>query len=140
MKNYDKIVFEKMVLIARNDDKQAEQWLMDNDYQELKEFWDAYAGMEKSFKWLLENDYRHLAATVDALNGNDQAKVFLLSSGNRELAAFVDASAGSKNAVVWLLKFKHPGWVLVAKEIFDKEKKKDRSFFSSFLNFGNPFR
>ncbi len=140
MRNYDKEVFEKLILLVRNEDEGASKWLVENDYRELKEFWDACDGMEKSFKWLLENGYRQLAATVDALEGNDKAKVFLLNSGNRELAAFVEATTGSQKAVSWLLKYGHQGWVMVAKEFFDKEKKKDKNFFLTFLNFGNPFR
>jgi hypothetical protein len=140
MKSYDKDVFEKLILYIRNDDKEMAEWLDTNGSRELHEFWDACEGVEKSFQWLMENDYKQLAATVDALDGNDQAKVFLLSSGNRELAAFVDASTGSKNAVSWLLKYDHKGWVMVAKEIFDIEKKKDKNIFWSFFNFGNPFK
>jgi hypothetical protein len=139
MKSYDKEVYEKLILLIRNEDKQASEWLVTNGYQELKEFWDAYEGVEKSFKWLLENNYKQLAAAVDALNGNDKAKVFLLASGNRELAAFVEATSGSQNAVSWLLKYGHHGWVLVAREFFEKNKKKEKGFFSNFLNFGNPF-
>ncbi len=140
MKGYDKEVFEKFILFVRNEDKEAENWLMENDCRELKEFWDACEGIEPSFKWLFENGFKQLAATVDALDGNDKAKVFLLSSGNRELAAFVEATKGSQKAISWLLKYNHHGWVMVAKEIFEKEKKKERNFFWSFLNFGNPFR
>jgi hypothetical protein len=140
MKSYDKEVFEKLILLVRNEDQAAGKWLIDNGYQELKEFWDACDGMERSFKWLLNNDYRQLAAAVDAINGNDKAKVFLLSSGNRELAAFVEATTGSQKAVSWLLKYDHKGWVMVAKEFFDKEKKNEKGFFSAFLNFGNPFK
>ena len=140
MKNYDKEVFEKLILLIRKEDEIAGKWLVDKGYRELKEFWDACDGMEKSFRWLLENNFRQLAATVDAINGNDKAKVFLLSSGNGELAAFVEAANGSQKAISWLLKFNHQGWVMVAKEFFEKEKKKDKNFFSTFLNFGNPFR
>ena len=140
MKRYDKLVFEKLILLVRNEDDHAGAWLIENGCRELKEFWDACDGIEKSFKWLLENNYRQLAAVVDALNGNDKAKVFLLSTGNRELMAFVEATAGSQKAISWLLKYDHPGWVMVAKEFFEKEKKKDKGFFSSILNFGNPFR
>lgn len=140
MKGYDKEVYEKLILLVRNDDKEAEQWLMDNGYRELKEFWDACEGVEKSFKWLMENDYKQLAATVDALDGNDKAKVFLLTSGNRELAAFVEAAAGSQKAISFLLRFNHHGWVMVAKEFFEFDKKKNKNFFWSLLNFGNPFR
>ena len=140
MKTYDKEVFEKLILYIRRDEAEVGEWLVDNGYKELKEFWDACEGVERSFQWLMENDYKQLAATVDALDGNDQAKVFLLSSGNRELAAFVDATTGSKNAVGWLLKYNHKGWVMVAKEIFDIEKKKDKNFLWSFFNFGNPFK
>jgi hypothetical protein len=140
MKSYDKEVFEKLILFVRNEDAEAENWLMDNGYRELKEFWDACEGVEKSFKWLFDSGYKQLAATVDALEGNDKAKVFLLSSGNRELAAFVEACSGSQKAVSWLLQYHHQGWVMVAKEIFDKEKKKSKNFFLNFLNFGNPFR
>ena len=138
--DYDKEVYEKLILFIRNDDKDAENWLLDNGYQELKEFWDACEGMESSFKWLLENGHRELAATVDALDGNDQAKKFLLASGNRELAAFVEASTGSQRAVSWLLKFGHHGWVMVAKEFYEYDKKHSKNFFWNFLNFGNPFR
>ncbi len=140
MKTYDKEVFEKLIRFIRKDDPDSAEWLMENGYRELKEFWDACEGVEKSFKWLMENGYKQLAATVDAIDGNDQAKVFLLSSGNRELAAFVDAAKGSQKAISWLLKFSHHGWVMVAKEIFDIDNKKEKSLFWSFLNFGNPFR
>ena len=140
MKEYTKEAFEKLILYIRNDDERSGQWLLDNDYRELKEFWDACEGVEASFKWLMENDCKPLAATVDALNENDQAKVFLISSGHRELAAFVDATDGSKSAIGWLLKYKHPGWVMVAKEFFEKNKKKEKNFLWGFLNFGNPFR
>jgi hypothetical protein len=140
MKGYDKEVFEKLILLIRNKDKEAEQWLIDEGYQELREFWDACEGMEKSFRWLLDNNYQQLAATVDALNGNDPAKAYLLKSGNRELAAFVEATTGSQKAISWLLQFKHHGWVMVAKEFFDIEKKNEKSFIWNFLNFGNPFR
>lgn len=140
MKRYDREVFEKFILLVRKEDKEAAKWLVDEGYRELKEFWDACDGMESSFKWLLENGYKQLAATVDAMDGNDKAKVFLLASGNRELAAFVEASTGSQKAVSWLLQFDHHGWVMVAKEFFEKEKKKEKNFLFSFLNFGNPFK
>jgi hypothetical protein len=139
MKKYDKEVFEKLIRIIRTDDAECERWLDDNGYRELREFWDALEGVENSFKWLLNNGYRQLAAVVDAMNGNDQAKVFLLSSGNRELAAFVEATTGSQKAVSWLLKGGYGGWVMVAKEIHEKNKKKEKSFWSIF-NLGNPFR
>lgn len=140
MKNYDKEVFEKLILLVRKEDKDAGQWLFDHGCRELREFWDACDGMEKSFRWLLENDFKQLAATVDAIEGNDKAKVFLLASGNRELAAFVEATTGSQKAIAWLLKYNHQGWVMVAREFFEKDKKKNNNFFSTFLNFGNPFR
>ncbi len=140
MKNYDKEVFEKLILLVRNDDEVASEWLMNNGYRELVEFWDAVEGVEKSFKWLLENGHRPLAAAVDALNGNDKAKVFLLSSNNKELAAFVDATKGNQHAISLLLKSGYHGWVLLAKEFFDREKKNDKNFLWGFLNFGNPFK
>jgi hypothetical protein len=51
----------------------------------------------------------------------------------------VEASSGSQKAVSWLLQHEHQGWVMVAKEFFDKEQKKSKNFFRNFLNFGNPF-
>lgn len=140
MKKYDKEVFEKMIMLVRKEDPEAAQWLIDNQYRELKEFWDACEGMEKSFKWLFDNGWKQLAAAVDALDGNQKAKVFLLSSGNRELAAFVEATTGNQKAITWLLKNEHHGWVLLAKEFFDFDKKKDKGFFWNLLNIGNPFR
>ena len=141
MRTYDNEVFEKLILLVRNEDEEAGNWLVEYGFRELKEFWDACDGMERSFKWLLENNFRPLAATVDALNGNDKAKVFLLSTNNGELAAFVEASKGSQKAISWLLKYNHQGWVMVAKEFFEIEKKKDKGgFFGAILNFGNPFK
>ena len=139
MRSYDNEVFEKLILLVRNEDEDAGKWLVDYGFRELKEFWDACDGMEKSFKWLLENGFKQLAATVDAINGNDKAKVFLLSSGNGELAAFVEATTGSQKAISWLLKNNQQGWVMVAKEFFEIENKKNKGFFNTFLNFGNPF-
>jgi hypothetical protein len=139
MKSYENKAFEKLIILVRNENKDARAWLVENDYRELAEFWDALDGIEPAFKWLLNNNYRQLAATVDAMNGDDKAKVFLLKTGNRELAAFVEASEGSQNAVSWLLRGGHHGWVLLAKELFDRDKKKEKSFWSLF-NFGNPFR
>jgi hypothetical protein len=138
-KQYDKIAFEKLARVIRAEDKESEKWLDENDCRELREFWDACEGVEKSFKWLLENGHRPLAAVVDAMNGNDQAKVFLLSSGNRDLAALVEASDGSQKAVKFLLQTHNPGWIIVAKEIFQKRKKSEKSIWSIF-NLGNPFR
>ena len=79
MKSYPIEVYENLVLCARNNDDAAQQWLVDNDYREMSEFWDAFEGVEKSFKWLMENGYRHLAATVDAMAGDGKAKVFLIT-------------------------------------------------------------
>jgi hypothetical protein len=141
MTRYENEVFEKLILLVRNEDDTSRKWLVDNDYRELVEWWDAAEGTEKSFKWLLENNYRQLAAVVDAMDGKDQAKVFLLASNNRELAAFVEACEGSAKAVAWLLSYKYHGWVLLAKEIAEKEKKKNSGgFLGGLLNWGNPFR
>lgn len=140
MKSYPIEVYENLVLCARNNDDAAQQWLVDNDYREMSEFWDAFEGVEKSFKWLMENGYSHLAATVDAMAGDDKAKVFLITSGNRELAAFADACEGKAQAVNWLIQFHHKGLILLAREIAIREKKKNKGFFNTFLNFGNPFR
>ena len=87
------------------------------------------------------NDFRQLAATVDAYNGNDKAKLFLIKSGNRELAAFISACDGNQSAIAYLSKTDHKGWLLLAKEIFDKEAKKEKKgIWSTLFNLGNPFR
>lgn len=140
MKAYPIEVFEHLALCARNNDEVAQQWLVENGYQEMSEFWDAFEGVEKSFKWLMENNYKPLAATVDAMAGDDKAKVFLITSGNRELAAFADACENKAAAVNWLIQFGHKGWILLAREISAREKKSEKGFFWNLLNFGNPFR
>ena len=141
MKTYTNETFEHLVLLVRRDENDDRQWLLDNDCRELVEFWDAIDGMENSFKWLMENNYKQLAATVDAYNGNDKAKLFLIKTGNRELGAFIDACDGNKTAISFLLKHGHQGWALLAKEIFAKEEKKEKSgFWGIFMNLGNPFR
>lgn len=141
MKNYSHETFEHLVLLVRKDDDMDREWLLNNDHRELVEFWDAIDGMENSFKWLLKNDFRQLAATVDAYNGNDKAKLVLIKSGNRELAAFIDACDGSKTAIAFLAKYDHKGWLLLAKEIFDREQKKEKKgIWGMLFNLGNPFR
>jgi len=141
MKRYSNDIFEHMVLLVRKDDELDREWMMNNDCRELLEFWDAIDGMENSFKWLMDNDYKQLAATVDAYNGNDKAKLFLIKTGNRELAAFVDACNGSKSAAGYLIKHDFRGWLLLAKEIFDKEEKKEKKgIWGMLFNLGNPFR
>ena len=126
MKNYPPEVFQQLVAFIKEDER-AGEWLVNNGYPELLHFWDACERVEKSFKWLLENDQRPLAATVDAMTGNDKAKVWLITSGYRELAAFTDACDGKQSAVTWLLKFDLKGWVQVAREIYLRNKKKDKS-------------
>ncbi|MCC7232254.1 MAG: hypothetical protein IT242_04875 [Bacteroidia bacterium] len=140
MNNYEKDEFEHLILLIRTGKKEHREWLLENNCRELVEFWDACEGDEPAFKWLLENHHRPLAAAVDAMFANDKAKAWLLTSGNRELAAFVDACDGAATAVTWLMKTGNKGWVMVAKEIHEKDKKKNGSFIWTFLNFGNPFR
>ena len=139
MKKYENIVFEKMILLVRNEDDASRKWLIENNCRELVEFWDSIEGLESAFRWLMENNYRQLAAVTDAFDGNNKAKLFLLASGNRELAAFVEACEGSEKAFQWLVNFKYFGWALLAKEIVEKDKKKDKGFLGGLLHFGNPY-
>lgn len=140
MKTYEPIVFDHLILLVRDEDENARQWLRENGFPELTEFWDAVEGVEKSFRWLLENKQRPLAALVDAMNGDDKAKMFLITSGHRELAAFVDACDGKAGAVSWLVNTGQKGWLRLAQVIAAKEKKKEKNFFWNLLNLGNPFR
>src|SRR5580692_8855112 len=80
-------------------EKGAQEWLVANGYRELSEFWDAYLGIETSFKWLLDNGYRHLAAANDVASGIDKAKLWLIKNDYRELALFIAASEGDEAAV-----------------------------------------
>lgn len=137
MKHYPVEALSHLAAAIR-DEKGAQQWLVDNGYRELSEFWDAYVGIEKSFKWLLASGFRHFAATVDAASGNDQAKLWLIKSGYRELSAIVDASEGNKVAVAFLLNSDYKDWVGITHEIFEYNKRKKKGFWN-ILNFGNPF-
>lgn len=139
MISYPTAAWEQLLVLVRDEDADAREWLHEQGYRELAEFWDAIEGVERSFKWLMENGFLHFAATVDALNENDHAKVWLLQNGYRELAAFVDACADKKSAVMFLIKAGQKGLVLVAREITLKEKKKQKNFLWGFLNLGNPF-
>ena len=138
MKEYSSEALKKLCGTIQGE-KGSQQWLVENGYRELSEFWDAYEDMEKSFQWLKNNGFIHFAATVDAMSGNDTAKVWLIQNGYRMLAALSDASEGNKTAVMWMLKFNHKGWLEVAKAIYDYNKKKKKKGFWSFLNFGNPY-
>jgi len=140
MKQYPVEAFDRMVRTIRDKDETAQQWLLDNGFPELYHLLDAIENVEPSFRWLLDHGYRHLAAVVDGLGGKDQAKAWLLKSGHPDLAAFIEACDGSPRAVGFLLKSGEKGWILLAREIHAREKKKERNILWSFLNFGNPFR
>ena len=139
MKAYDREAFNQLCILVKQEDEDARKWLMENGCRELAEFWDAIDGVEKSFSWLMENGFRPFAAAVDAISGDSKAKVWLLQSGHHEIAAFVEACNGSAAAVKWLVQHKEPGWLMVAKEISQKEKKKEKNFFQRLFSFGNPF-
>jgi hypothetical protein len=140
LRTYPIEAFESLAKAIRNDDESEQKLLVLHGFPELSHFWDALEGVEPSFRWLLENDFRHLAAIVDGLTGKDTAKVWLLKSGYPVLAAFIDAAQGNASAVKMLLKGNHKGWIVVARAIHDKQKKKDKNMFWGLLNFGNPFR
>ena len=138
MKKYEPDVIMKLCAAMREEDG-AQQWLVDNGYRELSEFWDAYEKMERSFKWLLDNNHRELAALIDGLQGEEHAKVWLMKNGHPELAAVIDASDGNKTAVLWLSKSVHKAWLAVAKEIYLINKKKEKKGFLGLFDFGNPY-
>ena len=140
LKKYPNEAFDALIRTVRDKDDAAQRWLLDNGYPELYHLWDAIEGVEPSFQWLMKNGYRHLAAVVDGLSGKDSAKAWLITSGYPALAAFVDACEGGAKAVQFLIRFGEKGWVLLAREIHAREKKKNKNFFWSILNFGNPFR
>lgn len=140
LKKYPTEAFDRLITTVRDKDEDAQNWLLQNGFPELYHFWDAAEGVESSFRWLLENDFRPLAAVVDGLTGKDQAKAWLLKAGYPSLAAFIEACDGSAQAVQFLLKANEKGWILLAREINAREKKKQKNFFWNFLNLGNPFR
>lgn len=140
MREYPAEVFTELVKLFRDEDKDSRQWLLENDFQEWVEFFEANDGVDKSFRWLMENGFRELAATVDALSGTDHAKIYLIKAGHRDLLALVDAAKGNKTAVAWLIKFKKKGLIQLAHEIYNRNKKEAKKSFWGFLNFGNPFR
>ncbi len=140
MKYYPEEAYDKLILLIKDEDKESRQWLISHDMREWVEFWDAYEGIEKSFKWLMENGFRHLAATIDSASGQETAKVWLLRSGHRELAAFTDAISGNKTAISWLIRLNQKGLIRLAHELYLHKKKNEKKGIWSFLNFGNPFR
>jgi hypothetical protein len=135
MKEYDQIVLKKFSSLIKKEDG-AQEWLVENGYPELHEFWDAVLGIEKSFQWLKTNGFVHFAAMTDAIHGNAQARAWLIQHGYRILAAVSDAAEGNKIAVALLLKLREPDWLNVAKAMYDFFKKKEKK---SIFNFGNPF-
>ncbi len=139
MREYDDFSLLKLCAAIRGEEG-AQEWLIDNGYKELSEFWDAFEDMEKSFTWLLENNHRELAALIDGFRGQDDAKMWLIKSGHRELSALIDASEGNKAAVLFLLKSGNKGWLAVAREIYGWNQKNKKKGFWSIFDFGNPFR
>ena len=137
LKDYDINALSHFAAMVR-EEKGAQEWLVENGYRELSEFWDAYTGIEKSFKWLLENGYKHLAAAVDAASGQDKAKLWLIANGYRELALFISATEGNKAAVAVLLKSQYKGLVGVSHEIYEYNRKRSKGL-RGFFNTLNPF-
>lgn len=137
LKEYDLNALSHFDALVK-EEKGAQEWLVENGYRELSEFWDAYCGIEKSFKWLLDNGFRHFAAAVDAASGEDKAKLWLIANGYRELAAFISASEGNKPAVAFLLQSKYKEWVGIAHEIFEYNRKRNKGL-KGFFNTLNPF-
>jgi hypothetical protein len=135
MKEYDPIVLKKFSALIKKEEG-AQEWLVENGYRELQEFWDAVLGIEKSFQWLKTNGFVHFAAMTDAIHGNAQARAWLIQHGYRILAAVSDAAEGNKIAVALLLKLRETDWLNVAKTMYDFFKKKEKK---SIFNFGNPF-
>ena len=139
MREYDLPELKKLCE-AIGGDATAQEWLKNNGFRELSEFWDAYEDVESSFQWLKGNGYLHLAALVDAFSGKDSAKAWLLLNKYTVLGILVDAAAGNKSAVDWLMRAGENGWVMVAKALYEyeqKRKKKDR--FWNIFNLGNPY-
>jgi hypothetical protein len=138
MINYPTEAYDKLCAAVRRE-AGSEDWLKRN-YPELSAFWDAIEGMERQFQWLMKNGHPELAAVVDAMNGNSQAKKWLLLNRYKQLAAFVDAAEGQQGAVSFLLQHQEHGLAKFAKALYEKDKKEEKNFFKSLLNFGNPFR
>jgi hypothetical protein len=140
MRDYPIEALNKLSAAIRNEED-AQQWLVDNGYRELSEFWDAYEEVEKSFQWLKNNGYLQFAALIDAMSGNVTAKTWLLRNDYRWLAAFADAAEGNKTAIDYLITTPEKLWLTVAKTIYDYEKKKKkRGFLSTLFNLGNPYK
>jgi len=138
MKDYPDEVIEKLCEYI-NGNEFAATWLIENNFRELAEFWDAYENIEKSFQWLKDNGYPHLAACIDTMNHNSKAKLWLMQYGYSDLAVFCDASEGKQQAVSILLKNQNYQLLKVANTIFTHQKKKKKSFWRIF-DLGNPFR
>lgn len=140
MKKYSNEMFEHLVMLIRSNSDSERDWLRQNGAEELACFWDAVCDDEVSFKWLMKNNFTALAAVVDGLAENQKAKLFLLKAGHRELAAFVEACFGTQKAISFLLQNNYNGWLLVAKEIYNLDQKKEKSSFWGLFHLGNPFK
>lgn len=140
IKKYPHATLQLLSEAIRDSDQEAQDRLVSNGYPELSHWWDAVEGIESSFQWLMQHEQRPLAAVVDALSGKDTAKLWLLRSGYPQLAAFVDAAQGNASAVKRLAQDGENGWLLVAKEIHARQKKRDKNILWGLFNLGNPFR
>lgn len=139
MKDYSDTAIEKWCDYIGGSEN-AGKWLIENNFRELAEFWDAYENIEKSFQWLKNNGFIHLAACIDAMNQNSKAKLWLFRYGYTELAAFCDASEGKQQAISILLQSEKYQLVKVAKAIYSSGRKKKKKSFWNIFDFGNPFK
>jgi len=76
----------------------------------------------EAFNWLIENNYRELIATLDAIRDDKNAFRFLIESKYFELAAFVNAIWDDENAFKFLIDRKAFDWAAAANMINGDDK------------------
>ncbi|MEJ6638075.1 MAG: hypothetical protein QNL10_06560 [Crocinitomicaceae bacterium] len=115
------IQYSNMVILAWakavDGNKDLQQWLVDNGYEELVHTTYAIRLKEESRAWLMDNGYAHLMAMINGCEGNAHAQKWLLDYKFYNLYHVARAIDYEQDSWKWLAIKKRPQLAILAKSI-----------------------
>jgi hypothetical protein len=119
-------------------DKNAKQWLQDNNFEELVQLKDATSRHSKALEYLLVHKHITLAAFSNAIWSDKKAFKLLMDTKQFHWAAMANYINGDVNAALFLKKNKLDHYIQLAQKIQTKIRREGDEG-SSIFNSG-PFK
>ena len=98
-------------------DKDAQRWLLQNNYKELELLYYALKNYDGALKELSDKKHFEVAAFANAVKGNASALNWLMKNKKYEWAATVKVINKKKDAAMWLVHYKFDHYVHLANAI-----------------------